>query len=101
VQARAKEHFLAFAERFAEAEDDGFFLRANGEDARPDDGHNQQAHREFDDEKTAAQRLGQRLRAGVLRFGSVGMWVVAHWKNWGNIEDPTMTQRTKFLGVER
>ena len=61
VQARAQQHFLTFALRLAEAQNDGFFLRSNGEKSCRKNDDDQRHHRNLDDDETAAQRLGQRL----------------------------------------
>ena len=48
------------------------FPRADGEKAGAEKCDDHQHHHDFDDRKTAAQRLGQRLRAGVLRVSGAG-----------------------------
>src|SRR5258706_15473027 len=66
-QSRRQQSLLAFAHGLAKAEDDGLFLRADGEKngAKKRDDH--QHHDDLDDRKAAEQRLGQRLRTGVQR----------------------------------
>ena len=68
VQPGVEQGFLAFADGLAEAEDDGLFLRADGEKSRAEKHQHHERHDDFDNRKAAAQRLGQRLRTGVLHF---------------------------------
>ena len=76
MQARAQQGFFALANGFAEAKDDGFFLRAYFEKSGNDESCNHQSHDDFDNRKAAAQRLSQCLRTGILRFRFLGPMVV-------------------------
>ena len=71
MKAGLEQRGLAFAGGRAEEELDGDFLRANGENAGGEEEHDEARHHDADDEEAALQRVGQRLRAGVLhrRFG--------------------------------
>ena len=61
--------FLPLADRFAKAQNDRLFLRADREKTRSRKTSTTSSHHdEFDDGEAAAQRLGQRLRTGVPRF---------------------------------
>ena len=66
VQPRSQQGFLSLAHGFAETQNDGLFLGPDLEKAGPEKDHHQRHHHKFDDDKTAAQRLSQRLRTGVV-----------------------------------
>ena len=67
VKAGFEQLLGAHSDRPPEAQLDGDLVGFDREDTGQDEGHDQDAHQEFDDVKTAPQRFGQRLGAGVFR----------------------------------
>ena len=67
MQPGAEERLRALADRFAEAQDDGLFLRPHGEEARAQEHDHQGPHHHLDDREAASQRLRQGLGARILR----------------------------------
>ena len=67
MQSGLQQGFLSLADGSAETENHRIFLRADGEKAGTEKRHHHQQHHDFDNRKAAAQRLGQRLRTGVVR----------------------------------
>ena len=67
MPSRIEQNLFVFANEPAETQNHRLFLRPDGEKAGTEKRQHHQHHHDFDNRETAVQRLGQRLRAGVVR----------------------------------
>ena len=67
VEPVGAENVATLAHGLAEAQDDGHFVGLHREDARKDEGGQQQGPEDADEDQAAAQGLGERLTGGVVR----------------------------------
>src|SRR5436190_6983313 len=83
VQPWSQQGFFAFADRFAESNDNSALLGAHSKQTGSQEEADQEQHDKFDYTEAAAQGFGERLRAcidGRLRQPRVflGMWSYGH-----------------------
>jgi hypothetical protein len=85
VEAGLEQGRFTDASRGTEEEFDGHFLRSNRENAGDEKEQNEAGHHQAHNDEAALQRVGKRLRAGILkgslgrRLRGGGMIVVVAW----------------------